>query len=52
MSGKLAALILLSSGVVLAALLLLKVVPPIVAGAVFAVDLVALGVLSGGFRRR
>lgn len=52
MSGRLAGVLFLVICVVLAALLLLHAVASIVTGAAFAGALVALGLASGGFRRR
>jgi hypothetical protein len=52
MSGKSAGLLFLGVCIVLAALLLARVITPLVSGSVFAIVLVLLGGLSGGFRKK
>ncbi len=51
MNRKLAVFIFLDICVILAILLLLRSIPPLLSGIVFAVSLVVLGILSGGFRK-
>jgi len=51
MRGKSAGFLFLGICMVLAALLLTKTIAPLVSGCVFAVALVALDGLSGGFRK-
>ena len=52
MSGQRAGLLFLGVCVLLAVLLLAGAITPLVAGGIFAVALVVLGGLSGGFRRK
>ncbi len=52
MNGKQAAFIFVGVCVLLAVLLLFGVVGPLVSGSVFAVSLVLLGGISGGFRKQ
>ncbi|MEW5843937.1 MAG: hypothetical protein AB1775_11815 [Bacteroidota bacterium] len=52
MSGKLASIIFLSACIVIAALILTRIVTPNEGGVAFAIALVALGVLSDGFKRK
>ena len=52
MNGKLAGLLFLGVCVVLAALLLTQAITPTTGSALFAVVLVVLGGLSGGFRKK
>ena len=52
MDRKIAVIVLLAVCVVLALLLLSGVIAPIVGALLFAVALVVLGVLSGGFRKQ
>ncbi len=52
MKGRTAGLIFLCVCVVLAVLVLLRVIVAIASGIIFAVALVTLGILSGGFRRQ
>jgi hypothetical protein len=51
MDGKSAAFIFVGVCLLLAILLLLGVVGPLVSGSVFAISLVLLGGVSGGFRK-
>lgn len=52
MNGRVAGFIFLAICVVLAILLLTRAIKPLSSGIIFAVALVVLGILSGGFRRR
>ena len=52
MNGKTAAFIFVGVCVILAVLLLTGFISPIVSGSVFAVALVLLGGMSGGFRKK
>lgn len=52
MSGRLAGGLFLLISLVLALLLLGDLIGPVTSGSVFAVALVGLGLVSGGFRRR
>ncbi len=52
MKGKTAAFVFLGTCVILAALLLAKAITPILSGTVFAIALVLLGGVSGGFRKQ
>ncbi len=51
MSGKIAGVVFLLICIILAGLLLTKSITPLVSGSVFAIALVTLGALSGGFRK-
>ncbi len=51
MNGRTAVLLFLGVCVILALLLLTRSIRPVVSGAVFAIALVVLGVLSRGFRK-
>ena len=51
MKGSLAGLLFLGVCIGLSALLLAHVIKPVVSGALFAIALVVLGLLSRGFRR-
>ncbi len=51
MSRKTAGLIFVGVCIVLADLLVTKAITPLVGGILFAIVLVALGLLSGGFRK-
>jgi hypothetical protein len=51
MKGKTAGFLFLAICVVIALLLLADAITPLISGCVFAVALVALGILSHGFRR-
>lgn len=52
MNGKIAALLFLAVCVVLATLLAAGIIGPPVSGSIFAIALVLLGGMSGGFRKR
>lgn len=52
MNGKNAKIIFLVACIILAILLLTKVITPIASGIIFAIALVLLGGLSGGFRKK
>lgn len=52
MNKNIAAMVFLAVCIVLALLLLSGTISPLVSGAVFAVALVVLGFLSGGFRHQ
>ncbi|MCG3154631.1 MAG: hypothetical protein DKINENOH_01225 [bacterium] len=52
MKGKTASFVFLGVCVILAALLLTKTITPIQSGTVFAIALVLLGAISGGFRKK
>ena len=52
MKGKTAGLAFLGVCIILAVLLLTKAITPLVSGSVFALALVLLGGLSGGFRKK
>lgn len=52
MQGKTAGLVFLGVCVILAALLLTKTITPIQSGTAFALALVLLGGISGGFRKQ
>jgi hypothetical protein len=51
MNGKMAALVLAAAGLVIVVLLLTGAIRSIAAGTSFAVALVVLGLVSGGFRK-
>lgn len=51
MDGRLAGILFVGSCTVLALLLLTDLISPLVSGSVFAIALVVLGGLSGGFRK-
>ena len=52
MNGKTATIIFVGVCIVLAILLLFGVISPLVSGSVFAIALVLLGGISGGFRKQ
>jgi len=52
MNGKTAGMLLLGVSVLLAVLLLSEVIAPVAGIVIFAVCLVSLGIMSGGFRRK
>lgn len=52
MKGRTASFVFLGICVILAALLLTKAITPIQSGTVFAIALVLLGGISGGFRKK
>jgi hypothetical protein len=51
MDGKTAVFLFVGVCVLLAILLLIGIIGPLVSGAIFAISLVLLGGLSGGFRK-
>ncbi len=52
MNGKTAALLFVAVCVILALLLVTGLIGPLLSGALFAVALIALGTVSGGFRKQ
>ncbi len=52
MKSKIAGFVFLGISVILAVLLLAQAITPILSGTVFAIALILLGGLSGGFRRK